>query len=69
VIAVFFPASKAPSKTKIPKSPGIKDLRMMPDPKAVAKEGAVPLPPMFNARNMATSKGSNRPLNIKSGKS
>jgi hypothetical protein len=68
-MAVFFPANNAPNKTKIPKSPGINDLRIMPDPKAVAKEGAVPLPPMFKARNMATSNGSNRPLNIKFRKS
>ena len=63
-MAVFFPASKAPKSTKIPNKPGMRDLRMIPDPKAVAKEGAVPLPPIFRPKNMATSSGSNKPLSI-----
>ena len=64
VMAVFFPASNAPKITNSPNSPGINDLRIIPDPYAVANEGAVPLPPIFKAKNMATSNGINKPLNI-----
>ena len=60
----FLPARIAPKKTNIPNKPGIKSLRIKSAPKAAENEGAVPLPPIFIARNMARMKGINRTENI-----
>jgi hypothetical protein len=44
----------------IPKNPGIAVLRMIFAPYAAEKEGAVPLPPIFMARNIPIRKGIRR---------
>ena len=60
VVAVAFPARMAPRKTIIPKRPGIRLFLMTFAPYAAEKEGAVPLPPMFTARNIAMTNGIRR---------
>jgi hypothetical protein len=59
VFAVSLPANIAPKKTIIPNNPGIRLLRMAFAPKAAEKDGPVPLPPIFIAKNMAIKKGTN----------
>ena len=60
VVAVPFPAMIAPKNTIIPNSPGISDFRITLAPYAAEKEGAVPLPPIFIARNIAIIYGINK---------
>ena len=57
VVAVAFPAIRAPKNTMIPNKPAMALRRMAFAPKAAEKEGPVPLPPMLMAKNMATRKG------------
>ena len=63
VVAVPFPAKIAPRNTMIPKSPGIKLFLIIFAPYAAENEGAVPLPPILIARNMATKNGISKWLN------
>ena len=63
VVAVPLPAIIAPRNTMIPNKPGIKLFRITFAPYAAEKAGAVPLPPMVIARNMAMIKGISRWLN------
>ncbi|MBC8490671.1 MAG: hypothetical protein H8D45_32040, partial [Bacteroidetes bacterium] len=60
VVAVPFPAIIAPKKTIIPNNPGIALFLIIFDPYATEKDGAVPLPPMLIAKNMAIIKGMSR---------
>ena len=60
VTDTFLPAMRAPRKTKMPNNPGIKSLRMMLAPYAAENDGAVPLPPILMAKNMARRNGINR---------
>ena len=63
VVAVPFPAIIAPRKTIIPNSPGIKLFLITLAPYAAEKAGAVPLPPIVIAKNIAIINGINKWLN------
>ena len=60
VVAVPFPAMMAPRKTIIPNNPGMRLFLIILAPYAAEKAGAVPLPPILIARNMAIMNGINR---------
>jgi hypothetical protein len=57
VAEVAFPATIAPKKTIIPKSPGIIDFRITFDPYAAEKEGDILVPPILMARKTAAKSG------------
>ena len=63
VVAVPLPATIAPINTIIPNKPGIKPFLIMFAPYAAENEGAVPLPPIFIAKKIATRNGIKRWLN------
>ena len=60
VVAVPFPAIIAPRKTMIPNNPGIKLFLIIFAPYAAENAGAVPLPPMLMAKNIAIINGINK---------
>jgi hypothetical protein len=66
VVEVCFPATNAPIKTIMPKSPGMAVFLTIFAPKATENAGPVPLPPMLRARNMAIKNGISIMLKIPS---
>ena len=63
VVAVLFPAKIAPRNTIIPNKPGIRFFLITLAPYAAENDGAVPLPPIVIAKNMARIKGISKWLN------